>query len=60
MSAAKQLECLARFVREHGFQAIVIDGAVTFAVPYSIDGKHVGYEAFTVRTRNEAREALGY
>jgi len=59
------LDKIARLVREHGFGALVIDGAVTFGVPYTIDvspGKWMlgGYETFTVRTLTEARNALGY
>jgi hypothetical protein len=55
----KQLDKLARFVREHGFASIVDDGAVHFVVPYTSPQGN-GYEAFEVRTFGEAREALGY
>jgi hypothetical protein len=59
------VQTIAHYVRSHGFAALVIDGAVTFGVPYTIEvapGKwsHGGYETHTVRTYQEARNALGY
>ena len=55
-----KLENILAFVRSHGFSARISGNAVSFAIPYSIDGKHAGYEAATVSSMSEALDALGY
>lgn len=52
---------LLQFIASHGFNATGnADGSVTFAIPYSRDGQHAGFESYTVRTFKEARVHLGY
>ena len=55
-----KLQSLLAFVQSHGFAASIVGNTVSFAIPYSIDGKHAGYDAATVSTMIEARDALGY
>lgn len=55
-----ELAGVLRFVRSHGWSATILNGKVVFGIPYSINGKHAGFETHKVATIGEARNALGY
>lgn len=58
---SRHLPKILAFVREHGFKAVILDGAVVFGVPFVHVGTHVsGFEAVSVKTMAGARKALGY
>jgi len=55
-----KLQSLLAFIQSHGFSARIVGNAVSFAIPYSINGEHSGYDTATISTMSEARDALGY
>jgi hypothetical protein len=54
-----KLERIAAFVREHGFFARIVEGAVIIRIEYT-SPKGDGYTEETARTIGEARTILGY